>query len=183
MARAKSKEIEADTSFNPSEFDPAMQPEAVAVIQQVADATTMPPENGHASQHTPSGNGHAAAVERKPYIRAADPYGFENRKAGENRVQLLKSDNRAAWVIRFAHNPNDDKGPNGETYGKANPHPVLQMLKDEGYSWNWDADGKPGWGKAFIGDAYGQDHIDARRVLQNAADMIGHTLDQGRIPD
>ena len=183
MPRAK-KIDEADTSFNPSEFDPAMQPEAVAVIQQVADSTAMPPENGHASQHTPTGNGHAAAVERKQYIRAADPFGFENRKAEENRVQLLKSDGHQAWVIRFAHNPNLDKGPNGESYDKQNQHPVLQMLRDEGFKWGFDSgDGKGGWGKAFTGDAYGQDHIDARRVLQQAADMIGHTLDQGRIPD
>jgi hypothetical protein len=58
------------------------------------------------------------------------------------------------------------------------------MLKDEGYRWGFDGgDGKGGWGKAFTGDAYGQDHIDARRVLQQAAGIIGHTLDRGPIPD
>jgi hypothetical protein len=77
-------------------------------------------------------------------------------------------------VIRFANNPNLDKGPNGETYGKENPHPVLKTLKEEGYRWGFDdGDGKGGWGKPFIGDAYGQDPPDARRVLKLAAEMIG----------
>ena len=71
-----------------------------------------------------------------------------------------------------------------ETYSKENPHPVLKMLKSEGYRWGFDGgDSKGGWGKRFEGDAYGQDHIKARRVLQQAAGLIGHTLDHGRNPD
>ena len=58
------------------------------------------------------------------------------------------------------------------------------MLKDEGYRWGFDGgDDKGGWGKRFSGDAYVQDHMDARAVLQKAADMIGHKMDHGRIPD
>ncbi len=120
------------------------------------------------------GNGHAAAVERKQYTRPVDPFGFENIAGGANRVQLLKSEGEGAYVIRFAHNPNDDKGSNGETYSKQNQHPVLVMLKSEGFRWGFDGgDGKGGWGKRFEGDAYGADHIEARRVLQQAAEMIG----------
>jgi hypothetical protein len=123
-------------------------------------------------------------AERKKWTPPKDPFGFENMKAGENRVQLLKSEGEGAWVIRFAHNPNLDKGPDGETYSKENPHPVLKMLKGESYRWGFDGgDQKGGWGKRFTGDANGADHIEARRVLQKAADMIGHKLDQGRIPD
>ena len=53
MARAK-KRTEADTEFNPSDFDPAMQEQAAAVIESVAAATEMP--TGHASQHAPAGD-------------------------------------------------------------------------------------------------------------------------------
>ena len=60
---------------------------------------------------------------------------------------------------------------------------MMKLLKDEGYRWGFDQDDKGGWGKHFTGDAYGQDHIEARRVLQQAADMIGHKMDHGRIPD
>jgi hypothetical protein len=81
-------------------------------------------------------------------------------------------------------NPNQDKGPEGETYTKETPHPVLKMLKSEGYRWGFDGgDDKGGWGKRFSGDAYGADHIEARRVLQMVGDMIGHKMDHGRIPD
>ncbi len=133
-----------------------------------------PNGNGHAAQHAPAASGHAATVERKPYTRPADPFDFVTLKAGENRVQLLKSEGEGAWVIRFAHNPNLDKGPEGETYSKENPHPVLKMLKEEGHRWGFDGgDGKGGWGKRFSGDAYGADHLDARRVLQKASEMIG----------
>ena len=63
-------------------------------------------------------------------------------------------------------------------------HPVLKMLKDEGYRWGFDGgDSKGGWGKAFTGDPYGTEHIDARNVLQKAADMIGQPKERERIPD
>jgi hypothetical protein len=101
---------------------------------------------------------------RKKWTPPADPFGFENHKAGDNRVQLLKSENKGAWGIRFEHNPNLDKGPDGETYSKENPHPVLKMLKAEGYKRGVDQDDEGGWGKAFAGDAYAQDHIEAKRV-------------------
>jgi hypothetical protein len=57
------------------------------------------------------------------------------------------------------------------------------MLKEEHYKWGFDNNGKGGWGKAFEGDAYGQDHIEARRVLKQAAEMVGAQVAQGRIPD
>jgi len=43
MERAKTKP-EADTSFNPPKSDKEMQPEAAAVVSQVADALAMPTE-------------------------------------------------------------------------------------------------------------------------------------------
>ena len=197
MARAKKHAADA-TAAEPAGdvFDQAIAdqqaqqpvpPAAQEIINQLAASTQMPPEqpvhNGHAHQHAPASEGHAAKTERKKYTPPADPFGFENRQAGENRVQLLKSEGEGAWVIRFAHNPNQDKGPEGETYSKEKPHPVLKMLKESGYKWGFDgSDGKGGWGKGFSGDAYGQDHIDARRVLQQAADMIGQKQPQ-RIPD
>jgi hypothetical protein len=123
-------------------------------------------------------------VERKKWTPHADPFGFENQKAGENRVRLLKSEGEGAWVIRFAHNPNLEKGPDGERYRKENPHPVLKMLRGEGFRWGFDGgDDKGGWDKGFTGDAYVQDHIDTKRVLQQAADIIGYVMDHGRIPD
>jgi hypothetical protein len=213
MARARARKIEpssdtatAETTHEPDVFDEQIaarqQDQEQAALQQAATATATPPEhahptshkphhNSHSHQHTPARNGHAAAIEPRKFTPLPNPFGVESTTAGKNRVQLLKSESeeqrrhgQGAWVIRFAHNPNQDPGPNGETYSKENPHPVLKMLKEEGYRWGFDnADGKGGWGKPFSGDAYGADHIDARKVLQNAADMIGHKVDQGRIPD
>ena len=181
MARAKKKE--AATDFNPAEFDPAMQTEVAAEGQGTVavDNPQQSTEAGFASQHAPSSEGHAAGVQKKTYTKPTDPFGFENIKAGENRVRLLKSEGEGAYVIRFAHNPNLDKGVNGETFSKENPHPVFKMLKDEGYRWGFDGgDGKGGWGKAFTGDAYGADHIEARRVLQQAAEMVGAEQEEGK---
>ena len=192
------------TDFDTEEYESAAhaqeasraseQRESAAVYHYVDNAERPKPQHaeaesgrdvsGRAGQHAAQGTGHAATVERKPYRRPADPLGFENQKAGENRVQLLKSEGEGAWVIRFAHNPNLDKGPEGEAYSKETPHPVLKMLKEAGFRWRFDGgDGKGGWGKGFTGDAYGQDHIEARKVLQKAADIIGHRMDHGRIPD
>lgn len=171
MARKKQVEPALPESDVFTEQAALRQQEAAAQVQQVADAHAMAPE--HATPHA-NGKSHAAGVERKKYTVPADPFGFETHRAGSNRVRLLKSEGGGAWVIRFAHNPNQDKGPNGETYGKENPHPVLKMLKEEGYRWGFDGgDGDGGWGKAFSGDPYGQDHIEARRVLGQALDLIG----------
>lgn len=206
MARARKKEPEAHarngetvTTTSPDVFDQAIadreaaarQQHAAVLAHQLSESNRSKPEqppttehHGHAQRHASSGHGHAAAVEPRKFTPPADPFGFENVKAGENRVQLLKSEGHGAWLIRFAHNPNQDPGPNGETYSKENPHPVLKMLREEGYRWGFDnGDSKGGWGKPFNGDAYGADHIEARKVLQKAADMIGHKVDQGRIPD
>ena len=203
MARAKKKTAVATdtmtqeaelppgaTDFEPEEFESAAHAQEAYRASEQAErefaAGHHHVENGERPkpQHSEPAGSHAAAVERKPYKRPADPFGFENQKAGENRVQLLKSEGEGAWVIRFAHNPNLDKGPEGEEYSKENPHPVLKALKDEGYRWGFDGgDGKGGWGKRFNGDAYVQDHIEARAVLQKAADIIGHKMDHGRIPD
>src|ERR1700722_6093749 len=133
--------------------------------------TAEPPVTGHIANpsSTPRDHGtsHAAGVERKKYAPPADPFGFENIKAGENRVRLLKSEGEGAWVIRLAHSPNT-----GE-YSKESPHPVLNRLKEEGYRWGFDGgDGKGGWGKRWTNDPYGTDHIEARRVLEKAAEMI-----------
>jgi hypothetical protein len=158
---------------------------AAGVARQEAESPSPSEHSSHAAHHAPHReHGYSAGIEKKKFTPPADPFGFENVKAGENRVQLLKSEGHGAWVIRFAHNPNHDKGPDGETYGKETPHPVLKMLKEEGYRWGFDsADGKGGWGKAFTGDAYGADHIEARKVLQKAAEMIGQPKEHGRIPD
>jgi hypothetical protein len=129
----------------------------------------------------PATNGHAQEGLKKKFTPPVDPFGFENHRAGENRVHLLKSEGEGAWVIRFERNPNEDKGPNGETYSKEKPHPVLKMLKTEGYRWGFDGgDNKGGWGKAFSGDPYGQNHIDARRVLEMARAMIGAKVEQSQ---
>jgi hypothetical protein len=173
------------TDFDTEEYESAAHAQEASRAAEFA-AGHHHVENGERQKplaEEPNGNGHAATVERKKWTPPRDPFGFESQKAGENRVQLLKSEREGAWVIRFAHNPNLDKGPDGETYSKENPHPVLKMLKESGYRWGFDQDDKGGWGKKFTGDAYGQDHIEARAVLQKAADIIGHKMDHGRIPD
>jgi hypothetical protein len=140
------------------------------VVHPAPETLTTPPElrepGDDGDQEAPS---RAAAVGRKKYVPPADPFGFEKINASENSVSLLKSEGEGAWVIRFAKNPNDTDG-----HSKEDPHPVLKMLKDEGYRWGFDGgDSKGGWGKAWQGDAYGQDHMEARRVLKAAAEMIG----------
>jgi len=135
--------------------------------QQVAAPTAMPGEQ-------PATIGRAQESLRKKYTPPADPFGFENRAGKGNRVQLLRSEGEGAWVIRFATSPNEMEG-----HSKDNPHPVIRMLKEEGYRWGFDGgDGKGGWGRKFQGDPYGADHIEARRVLHKAAGMIGARIEQ-----
>jgi len=64
-AKSKRPTDEADTSFNPADFDPAMPPEAAAFVQQVADTTATPQEHCHASQHAPTGSGQAVFSETR----------------------------------------------------------------------------------------------------------------------
>ncbi len=140
----------------------------IALRQQVAAAPDQSAAGGNAPV-AENNSPHAAAVEKKKYTPAPDPLGLENIRAGQNRVRLLKSEGHQAWVIRFDKSPNEMEG-----YSKENPHPVIKMLKDEGYRWGFDdGDGKGGWGKRWTDDAYGADHIDARDVLAKAAEMIG----------
>src|SRR4051794_25883302 len=118
MARQRAKKAETATETQEAEqlppgatdFDPAeLERQAPAVVQQMAEATPQGQEqtgNGHAGEHAPAGNGHAATVERKKYTPPKDPFGFESLKANGNRVRLLKSERHGAWVIRFDHNPN-----------------------------------------------------------------------------
>ncbi|WP_020472420.1 hypothetical protein [Zavarzinella formosa] len=182
-----------DTSFNPQDFDPALQEQAGQIIHAVAESTSVEPER-FASQHAPSGNGHAAAVERKPILKAPNPHAIESIAGDENRVRLLKEEPDrkrgfpGAWVIRFEKNPNDMVDDEGVKYSKERPHPVLKMLKDEGFKWgfsNGDGDGKGGWGKGWTEGHYTYaEHVEARRTMEKAAAMIGAKVEQGAgIPD
>jgi len=175
------------TEDAPDVFDEAIAAQNAAegqeVVPQVATggaSTAEQPVTGHiadpssAAREPANGNAEVETPPRKKWTPPADPFGFENRRGEGNRVRLLKSEDKGAWVIRFDRNPNEMEG-----YSKENPHPVLKMLKEEGYRWGFDNDGKGGWGKAFGGDAYGQDHIEARRVMQKAAEMIGAKVEQG----
>ena len=176
------------TDETPDVFDEAIAAQKAAkaqeVVQLVATATEMTAEQTVTGDSTkpsstssePANNqAEAGIAPRKKWTPPADAFGFENRKGEGNRVRLLKSEDMGAWVIRFDKNPNEMEG-----HSKENPHPVLKMLKEEGYRWGFDNDGKGGWGKAFSGDAYGADHIEARRVLQKAAEMIGAKIEQGQ---
>ena len=158
MARSRAKKTEIQptetetlppgaTDFEPEEYESAAHA-AEASRQREFATGHHSVENGERpkpGQEERAGNGHAAAIEpRKKWTPPADPFGFENQKTGENRVRLLKSEGEGAWVIRLAHNPNLDKGPDGEEYSKENPHPVLKLLKSEGYRWGFDGgDDKP----------------------------------------
>jgi hypothetical protein len=114
---------------------------------------------------------------KKKWTPPENPFGFENKLAGTNRVRLLKSEWRdgGAWVIRFDRNPNEGIDPEGKPYSKENPHPALKHLKDKGHNWNFDVDGKGGWGKLFSGDPYGQDHAEAREVLAEVQKIMGQS--------
>src|ERR1700722_13501913 len=99
MVRAKKHTDESigDAHEGPDVFDQAIadrhedqatrQAEAAQVVHDVAAATAMPETTRHAPQVS-----HAATVERKKYVPPVDPFGFENIKAGENRVRLFKSE-------------------------------------------------------------------------------------------
>jgi hypothetical protein len=181
------------TEDAPDVFDEAIAAQDAAkgqeVVQQGAPpAAAMPAEQPVAGQianpsSTPreSADGHAEveALPRKKWTPAENPRGWERNRTPENLIRLLNSEDKqtgkGAWVIRFEKPPNEMKG-----YSKENRHPVFQMLKDEGFRFGFDPnDGNPGWGKPYTGDAYGQDHIEARRVFQKAAEMIGAKVEQG----
>lgn len=79
----------ADTSFNPSEFDPALQQQAAAIVQEVANNTMLPNEreaaheNGHASRfttHRQNGQSHADAVGKRE--AGFSPAGKQDRVIG-----------------------------------------------------------------------------------------------------
>jgi hypothetical protein len=183
MSRTRTKAGEEAQAPEKDVFDEqidARKAEAATQVQKVADSTAMPPES--------NGKSHAAGIERKKFTPAPDPFGTEGIKAGENRIHLLREEPNqregfpGAWVIRFDHNPNEDKGLNGETYSKENPHPVLKMLKEEGYRWGFaTGDGKGGWGKKWDeGHFKWEEHAEAREVLKKAAEMMGAEVSAGR---
>ena len=154
----------------------------IAEEPTTVQAPAQPPSETAAAPHPATATatrepGEDAQAPKKKWTPLPDPLGFENHRAGGNRVRLLKSEAEGAWVIRFAKNPNE--GP----YSKENTHPVLKMLKEEGYRWGFDGgDGQGGWGKAWTNDPYGTDHIEARRVLAKAAEMLGATKEPERTP-
>ncbi len=171
MPRAKNQtEAATNTPAAGDVFD-----QAIAARQAAAAPEAQQPVPPEAAGHVTDASTPAEAAPKKKWTPPADPFGFENRRGEGNRVRLLKSEGMGAWVIRFDKNPNEMLG-----HSKENPHPVLKMLKEEGYRWGFDSgDGKGGWGKAFSGDPYGADHIEARRVLEKAAEMIGAPKEQG----
>lgn len=124
---------------------------------------------------------------KKKWTPDPNPHGIEGIRAGTNVVHLLKEEpNRktnfpGAWVIRFDRSPNEGADPTGKPYGKENPHPVLAYLKGEGHDWDFSgADGKGGWGKLWNDGQYRfEEHMDARRVVKQAAEMIGARIEQG----
>ena len=175
------------TEETPDVFDEAIAAQKASKVQEVVqqgamttEMTAEQPVTGDSAKPSstssePENNeAESGTAPRKKWTPPADPFGFENIKGEGNRVRLLKSEDKTAWVIRFDKNPNEMEGDS-----KENPHPVLKMLKEEGYRWGFDNDGKGGWGKAFSGDPYGADHIEARRVLQKAAEMIGAKIEKG----
>jgi hypothetical protein len=162
-------------------IDPALQLQASEVIHGLAESLAMP----EAAKPAPSNNGYAAAVERKKYTQAPDPFGVEAVTGDGNSVRLLRSNADRAWVIRFEKNPNDMTDEQGVKYSKERPHPVLKALKESGFRWGFaDADGQGGWGKLMQEGHYTYaEHLDARKVLAKAAEMIGVKVGQGQIPD
>jgi hypothetical protein len=176
----------------PDVFDEAIAAQNAAKAQesapQLATAAAMQAEqsvSGHSAdsssvpQEPANGTAETETFPRKKWTPPENPRGWERIRAPENLIRLLNSEDKQTgqglWVIRFEKPPNEMKG-----YSKENRHPVFQMLKDEGYRFGYDPnDGIPGWGKPYTGDAYGADHIEARRVMQKAAEMIGAKIEQG----
>lgn len=157
----------------PDVFDEAIanQQTAAAIVQEVADNTRLPEQPSFAEK-----------VGKRQYTPEPNPHSIEGVTGTGNRVHLLKEQpNRAtgfpgAWVIRFDKSPNEMEG-----YSKENPHPVLKMLKDEGFRWGFSgADNEGGHGKVWQERHYTYaEHMDARRVLARAAEMIGAKVEQG----
>jgi hypothetical protein len=151
--------------------------------QEPAASPTTEPAAAPSSQQRQAGDDAATDSGQKKWTPPENPFGFENKRGSGNRVRLLKSEpqrsgENGAWVIRFDIPPNEMTG-----YSKDNPHPVLKMLKDEGYRWGFDpGDGKGGWGKEWTNDPYGNDHLEARKVLAKTAEMIGAAKETERTP-
>lgn len=165
---AAEQEQAAEAQRTPDVFD-----EQIALRQAEQVAPTQPAEQ---PTRQPEQNGNGKSFADRVGKRAPDPFGVENIAGEGNRVRLLKSTADRAWVIRFDNNPNEMNGQS-----KENPHPVLSYLKSEGYRWGFaDADGKGGWGKVWQEGHYTYaEHMDARKVLAKAAEMIGAKVEQG----
>jgi hypothetical protein len=138
MARAK-KRTETETDFNPAEFDPAMQPEVAAVVEQVAAATEMAPEHQHAEEH--HRHSHAAG----PQEEEVDPasLSLRLREDQDRREPRLPAQGGGGRRVGHPVRPRSDTGQEaeGETPSKEEaPHAVLKMLKSEGYRWGFDGE-------------------------------------------
>lgn len=161
---------------DPTDFDPArLEQQSGPRVGQVSEAAQVPDQRQPGDELPEPANGRESP--KKQWVPPADPFGFENKLGAEgNRVRLLKSEGEGAWVIRFTKPPNEMEG-----YSKNNPHPVLAYLKGEGFHWGFDGgDGKGGHGKPWQGDPYGTDHMEARRVLAEAAKMVGARIEEGQ---
>jgi len=151
VAEAQAEQL-PEPSFDPAEFDPELQQQAQAVVQQVADSTRVPEQTGFAAQHAPRNQpyianpsskrreSHAASVAR----RLPSTLGVA---AGDLVVKLVdKGDNSAGIGIRV-------ELPNGRTLTDAEKEIIRQHVKGgegeqpSGFAWN----GQVGmWAKPIV---------------------------------
>ncbi|QEL18772.1 hypothetical protein [Limnoglobus roseus] len=140
---------EQEPTFNPSEFDPALQQQAGEIVHAVAESTRMEPEaqsNGFASQHAPKARA-SGFVANPSTTRRTSHAESVGRKlpgtlsilAGDLTVRLIdKGDNEAGIGIRI-------ETPNGRKLTDEEKDIVRRHVKGEegeqtGFKWNADVE-------------------------------------------
>lgn len=139
---------------------------------------SLPSPNDHSQEPiTREPGDEAGEPERKKWAPAPDPLSSRSMGATNNSVHLLKSYKDKAYLIRFDDNPNLGRE-------EGDPHPVLAYLKSEGFRWaESQADGDRAWGKSWAEGHFSYpEYLEARRVMQKAAEMMGAKVEQGPAP-
>jgi hypothetical protein len=112
-----------------------------------------------------------AAEERRSYPPIPDPFAIATINTPDNQLHLGKSQRLRAFVIRFNNNPNEGRD-------KADPHPVIALLKDAGYKYRSIPGDGMAWQKPWEDGTYRvREDMDARDIASMAAEAMGAKIE------
>jgi len=187
MARSRSKTAEApviDTGNDVFDEQIAARAEAMQnrpelpvktgeIIQSVADAYQMPPENpatgyianpSSTRREPTSASGYAATVNKKEYKPLADPFGSAIIDLSHDpkgpKARLLRSNENGAMLIQFSENPGEE---------------IRGQLKEAGLHWEPRAHSdfaKGAWIIALEEGREWRNHAHAEEVFKDVVNQI-----------